>query len=220
MPLEPTLTTYGYPILYLGTILEGETFVIISAILCETGHLNVFGVMCAAFLGALSGDLLCFQLGRFGGERFLRKRSYWQRRVDKASRLLERHQDLIVFSYRFFYGLRAAIPFLIGITDYSFLRFLLISSAGALAWSVTITVAGLIFGKALLHFMGHMQNTQLLIIGGLGILGLIFWGLYHFRDQRSEDPATPDSFAATGRRQKSDGRGQMAEVGWQRSEDR
>lgn len=197
MIIESIIATYSYPILYVGTIIEGETFVIISAILCQTDHLKVFGVVCTAFLGALSGDLICFQLGRFGGGKLLRKGSYWQRRADKATHLLERHQGLIIFSYRFFYGLRAVIPFMIGVTDYSFLRFIFISSAGALAWSITITAAGLIFGKALLHYMGHMQNTQLLIIGGLGILGLIFWGVYHFKGQKSDD-----------RRQMTDERGQ------------
>jgi membrane protein DedA with SNARE-associated domain len=105
MTFEPALNAYGYPLLYLGTILEGETFVIISAILCQTGHLKVVWVVCAAFFGALSGDLFCFQMGRIGGGKLLKKESRWQRRADKASRLLKQHQTLVVFSYRFLYGL-------------------------------------------------------------------------------------------------------------------
>jgi membrane protein DedA with SNARE-associated domain len=65
MTLEPVLTTYGYPLLYLGTILEGETFVIISAVLCQAGQLKAIAVVCTAFLGALSGDLFCFQMGHW-----------------------------------------------------------------------------------------------------------------------------------------------------------
>lgn len=181
MTLEPVLTAYGYPILYLGTILEGETFVVISAVLCRTGHMETVWVICTAFLGALSGDLFCFQMGRYGVEKYLEKGSRWQRRVDKASRLLERNQNLVIFSYRFFYGLRAVIPFLIGATDYNFRRFILLSSAGAMVWSITVTFAGLVCGKALLLFIADMKNYQLWVIGALGILGILFGAIYHFK---------------------------------------
>ena len=183
MTLEPALNAYGYPILYLGTILEGETFVIISAILCQTGHLKVTWVFCAAFLGALSSDLFCFQMGRIGGGKFLKKGSRWQRRADKASRLLKRHQNLVVFSYRFFYGLRAVIPFLIGVTGFSFRRFILLSSAGTAVWSITVTAAGIFCGKALLLFMTDIKTYRLWGIGGLRMVGIVFWAIRHFKQR-------------------------------------
>jgi membrane protein DedA with SNARE-associated domain len=185
MTFEPALNAYGYPLLYLGTILEGETFVIISAILCQTGHLKVVWVVCAAFFGALSGDLFCFQMGRIGGGKLLKKESRWQWRADKASRLLKQHQTLVVFSYRFLYGLRAVIPFLIGATGYSFRRFILLSSAGALVWSITVTAAGLAGGKALLFFMSAMNSYQLWFIGGLGMIGILCWGIYYFKQRKT-----------------------------------
>jgi membrane protein DedA with SNARE-associated domain len=180
MSIDPVLTAYGYPILYLGTIFEGETFVIISAVLCQTGHLDVIWVVCTAFLGALSGDLICFRIGRIGSGKYLKKGFRWQRRADKAGRLLKRYGNAVVFFYRFFYGLRAVIPFLIGVTDYSFWRFILLSSAGAFVWSITITAAGLVFGKALLPFITDMEYYLLLFIGGLGVIGLLVWAICRF----------------------------------------
>jgi membrane protein DedA with SNARE-associated domain len=159
--------------------LEGETFVIISAVLCQTAHMSVAWVIWSAFLGALTGDLLCFWIGRVGGERFLIKRSFWQSRLYKASRLLKQHQSFIVFSYRFLYGLRAVIPFLIGATGYPFGRFLLLSSAGAMTWSITVTVAGLLCGKLLLHFVANIKGYQIWFICCIGLIGLICWTVYH-----------------------------------------
>jgi membrane protein DedA with SNARE-associated domain len=183
MPLEPTLAAYGYTILYLGTILEGETFLIISAVLRQTGHLEIIWVICTAFLGVLSGDLFCFHIGRFDGGKFLKKRMHWQKPADKAYRLLQRHQSRIVFSHRFFYGLRAVIPFLIGTKECSFRRFLLLSSAGAMVWSVTLTVAGFVCGKVLLLFLADMKHYQLLFIGGFAIFGLLCWAIYHLKNR-------------------------------------
>ena len=185
MIIEPKITLYGYPILYLGTILEGETFVVISAVLCQAGHLKVIWVACTAFLGALSGDLFCFQLGRLGAGKIPRNGSHWQRRIDKASGLLERHQHLILFGYRFLYGLRAVIPFMIGVTDYSFRRFVLISSAGAAVWSIAVTAAGLLCGKALLLLMTDMKTYRIWGIVILGIIGIILWAVYRFKRRRS-----------------------------------
>jgi membrane protein DedA with SNARE-associated domain len=186
MTLEPALNAYGYPLLYLGTILEGETFVIISAILCQTGHLKVVWVVCAAFFGALSGDLFCFQMGRIGGGKLLKKESRWQWRADKASRLLKQHQTLVVFSYRFLYGLRAVIPFLIGATGYSFRRFILLSSAGALIWSITVTAAGLVFGKILLPIISDLTTYRIWVIGGFLTFGILCWAIYHFKHRHSD----------------------------------
>ena len=186
MSLEPALAAYGYPILYLGTILEGESFVVLSAVLCQTGHLATVWVVVTAFLGAISGDLLCYFGGRYGGSNWIRRRPFWQRRAARATRLLERHQNHVVFSYRFFYGLRAVIPFLIGMTNYNFARFLLLSSAGALVWSVTITMAGLVCGKFLLLFISDLQRYLLWFVGVLGILGIVFWAIYHFKQRHSD----------------------------------
>jgi membrane protein DedA with SNARE-associated domain len=179
MTLESALTAHGYSILYLGTILEGETFVIISSVLCQTGHLEFVWVVCTAFLGALTGDVVCFLMGRCGGAKFLKKGSLWRRRTAKATRLLKQNQLFIVFSYRFFYGLRAVIPFLIGVTDYSFRRFLLISSAGALVWSITITMVGITCGKIILPFLAEMKHYQILFIGAIGIIGFLVWAIFH-----------------------------------------
>ena len=181
MNLEQDLITFGYSILYLGTILEGETLVIISAVLCQTGHLEFSWVVCTSFFGALTGDLFFFVMGRFGGGKFLKKRSHWKRRAAKATRLLERHQGMIVLSYRFFYGLRAVIPFLIGVTDYSFCRFMLLSSTGAVVWSITITIVGLNCGKVILPLFAEMKHYQIWLIGAIGIIGVLAWRICHKR---------------------------------------
>ena len=186
MTLEPVITAYGYPFLYLGTILEGETFVIISAILCQSGQLKVVWVICTAFLGAMTGDLFCFQMGRFGGRKFLTKSPRRQQRLEKAAILLKRNPNLIIFSYRFFYGFRTVIPLLIGASGCSYRRFILLSSAGAAVWSITISAAGMAFGRALLLLITDIRTYQLWFIGSLGIIGIVLWGIYHFKQQRTD----------------------------------
>jgi membrane protein DedA with SNARE-associated domain len=92
--------------------------------------------------------------------------------------LLERHQSWIVLGYRFLYGLRAVIPFLIVATGYSFRRFFLLSCIGGIVWSITITLAGIAFGKDLLIVLTEMKQYQFWVLGLVGMIGIILWIVY------------------------------------------
>jgi membrane protein DedA with SNARE-associated domain len=117
-------------------------------------------------------------MGRWGGHRFLGSGNRWQHRVQKANRLLERHQSWIVLGYRFLYGLRAVIPFLIGATGYSFRRFFLLSCIGGIVWSITITLAGIAFGKIVLAVLSDIQQYQFWVLGFIGMIGILLWVIH------------------------------------------
>jgi membrane protein DedA with SNARE-associated domain len=125
-------------------------------------------------------------MGHWSAGKFLKKGSPRQRCASKAAVLLERNPNLIIFSYRFFYGFRTAIPLLIGATGCSFRRFILLSSTGAAVWSITVTAAGLVCGKALLLFMTDMKSYRLWCVGGLGIIGVVLWVIYHLKHRPSD----------------------------------
>ena len=54
--LEYLITTYGYPALFLGTFLEGETILIIAGIAAFEGMLDIHQAILTAFIGSMSGD--------------------------------------------------------------------------------------------------------------------------------------------------------------------
>jgi hypothetical protein len=101
------------------------------------------------------------------------------------------------------------IPFLIGASNYNFWRFLILSSAGAMVWSISISTAGLIFGKVVLLFIADMKHYQLWLFSGLLLLGLGLWAVYRFKHRKQK----PES-----RCQKSEDGGQMTEVRGQKWE--
>ncbi|MGD8367882.1 MAG: DedA family protein [Desulfobacterales bacterium] len=142
MSAEALLAAYGYAALYVGAIVEGESFMMAGALLAAQGILDFPGVLAAGFFGALTGDQFFFYLGRYQGSRFLRSRPGWQRRTESAVRFLERFQGLVVPGLRFFYGLRAAIPFALGMGGYRRARFLLLNTTGAVLWTAAMAAAG------------------------------------------------------------------------------
>ena len=92
MTLESFVATYGYSALLAGSLLEGETIVIIAGIMAHSGYLQLPWVIGVAFCGAFCADQFCFQVGKRRGKRFLEKRPHWELRVDKVRRFLVGYQ--------------------------------------------------------------------------------------------------------------------------------
>src|SRR5262249_34528985 len=91
--LQHILTTYGYVAVALGVLVEsmgiplpGETLLLLGAAYAGAGNLNVWGVIGAAAVGAIVGDTIGYELGKFGGRALLE-------RYGKALRLSPRHLE-------------------------------------------------------------------------------------------------------------------------------
>jgi len=136
------LTTFGYGALFVGTVIEGETFLLGAAVLAAAGVLDWPPVIASAFAGAYIGDQICFHLGRTGRRLPIPVSARWQRHLASAHRLLDRHRIKILLGYRFLYGLRSAIPFAIGAAGFRSTLFAILSGIGTLAWVAVNCLAG------------------------------------------------------------------------------
>ena len=82
--LESLITQYGYPILFIGTFLEGETVLVLGGVAAHLGYLSLDGVIACGFSGTLFGDQLYFFLGRRHGQSLLQRRPTWQKRAERV----------------------------------------------------------------------------------------------------------------------------------------
>lgn len=127
--LESLLSSYGYPILIIGTFLEGETVMILAGVAARIGYLSLDWVILCGFCGTFFGDQLYFILGRRHGKSMLARHPSWQAPASRVFKKLQRHQNLLILSFRFLYGIRTVTPFVIGMSDVSYLRFALLKGA-------------------------------------------------------------------------------------------
>ncbi|MDB4575782.1 DedA family protein [bacterium] len=179
--LESLLTTYGYPALIIGTFLEGETVMILAGVAAHLGYLSLDWVIICGFCGTVIGDQLYFFLGRRHGKSMLTKRPSWQAPAARVFRKLERHQILLILSFRFLYGIRTVTPFAIGMSDISYLRFALLNIFGAGIWAVTIALAGYYFGQAMETVLGDIKHYELELITGIVACSALVWAIYLYR---------------------------------------
>lgn len=172
MDLTKLLSTYGYLALFIGTFLEGETILILAGFAAFNGHLSLPLCILSAFAGSFAGDQTAFYIGRYN-KKFLETRlKKWECRIERVHRLLEKHQVLVLVSFRFFYGFRNITPFAVGTTNISPLRFFTLNGIGAGIWAVSFGVGGYYLGDMLERFL---QEAKWWVAGGLfGLLAAIW----------------------------------------------
>jgi membrane protein DedA with SNARE-associated domain len=174
--LQHLIETYGYAAVALGTFLEGEVILVLAGFAAYSGYLELEWVMLCAFIGSLTGDQLYFYVGRHFGARIIRKRLSWQASADRVYRLLERHQVILILSFRFLYGVRSVAPFAIGASHrVPRLRFFALNAIGAAVWAVAVAWGGYLFGKTLQLLFEDVQRYETYALIALVILGLVVW---------------------------------------------
>ena len=172
MSLSALLARYGYLTVLVGAFFEGETIVVLGGFAAHRGDLALIGVMACAFAGSLAGDQFAYFLGRKFGKRILAWRPKWQPAAERARHELERRGTFLLVSFRFYYGLRNAVPFVAGLAGVPPRRFIPLNVLGAGIWAPTISLLGFLFVKAFERFLVHARSYEAIAFAVLAIAGL------------------------------------------------
>jgi len=144
---------YGYVILYIWSILEGESGLIMAGIFSHTGHMNLYIAIFIAGLGGFTGDQIYFWIGRYNKKYVHKKLKGQRRKFALAHVLLKKHGWPIIFMQRYMYGLRTIIPISIGLTGYSATKFAFINLISAWVWAAITIVPAWYFGEEILKVL-------------------------------------------------------------------
>jgi membrane protein DedA with SNARE-associated domain len=177
--LTDYLATYGYLLLFLGTFLEGEAVLVLAGYFAFQGNLSLPGVMLTALAGSFLGDQFYFFLGRWRGKQLLDRFPVLARSTRRAMKLFEKYGSFVAVFSRYTYGLRIVLPIMLGMTNLSRQRFLVLNLLSATSWAVIFSLIGFVFGKSASLFIEDIERHEPLII--LVLLGLFaaLW-LFHF----------------------------------------
>ena len=66
--LQHLIQQYGYSLMLVGALIEGETFLIAGGIAAQQGLLHLPGLILLAFIGSFIHDVACFLIGRYAGK--------------------------------------------------------------------------------------------------------------------------------------------------------
>lgn len=159
---------YTYPIIFIGTFFEGETFVLFLGYAAQKGYLDLPLAIVMAWLGSFAGDQLWFQMGRRFGKPFLHRRPHWVLAAGQALALAEKYDVLFILTFRFMYGIRNISGFALGLSKITSTRFLVFNFIAAGIWAVIFSGAGYLFGHVSQAVLGKWAEVV-----GLSLLGCL-----------------------------------------------
>lgn len=169
----PLIQKYGYVATFVGTLLEGESLLILSGLAAHRGYLSLPVVAAVGALGGAVGDLFFFLLGRHYGSQLLERFPRFLPAADRVRGMIERHPVQTILVVRFMYGLRTAGPAVIGTTCIPLAEFAALNALGALCWSACWAGAGYVVGKAAEQLFGDLARIERELFGGVIVVMVI-----------------------------------------------
>ncbi len=180
MDLSALLHQYGYAMIFVGTLAEGETLLLLAGYFAHRGYLDLGGVILTSFVAAVCGDQLFFHLGRRHAKALLERFPRLRDKVNVALRKIEDHQVKIALSMRFLWGLRIATPVALGLTTMNARRFLWLNLLSAAVWATLISLLGFGAGRVISQLFADWHGAEKWIaIAVAVIVALVLWARWH-----------------------------------------
>jgi membrane protein DedA with SNARE-associated domain len=182
------IATYGYLAVFVGTLFEGETILLLGGFAAHRGHLSLPIVIVVAFAGSLLGDQTMFWIGHRYGKRLVKKWPNLERRVERVRPLLDRFGNVAALLFRFLYGLRNATPLAMAIGGFAPRRFVLLNAIGAAVWAVGVGTIGYLLGEAAALALPRAHRYQTFALVAILCAAAAFWIVRRLWPRRNAAP--------------------------------
>lgn len=167
-----------------GLLVPGTVMLFTVGFLAGSGSVTLWQALLMAYIGGVLGDVLSYGLGRYfqtGIPRLpvLRRHPEW---LVSGQLYFERYGMVSLAVGRFIGPLRPILPMVAGMLNMPFARFLALSLAVSVAWSIAYILPGWAAGAALRQPMGEdfwIQTAEIIIPLGLVIFAAGYACLRH-----------------------------------------
>jgi membrane-associated protein len=130
--------------------LPGDSLLFISGTVVAAASLNVHVLVLVLATAAILGDSVNYAIGRYVGPKaFSRPDSRWFRQdhLRRTQAFYDKYGGVTIIIGRFVPIIRTFAPFLAGVAQMSYPRFLAYNVVGGILWIATLVYAGYLFGN-------------------------------------------------------------------------
>jgi membrane protein DedA with SNARE-associated domain len=187
----------GYPLIVLLMAIESsfvplpsELVIPFAAHYAQThGQMTVTGVVIAGAIGSWLGATAMYWGSRWAGRPLVLRygKLFWipPAKVELAERWSSEFGNFGVFASRFIPVVRHLIGIPAGIVRLNYLTYSLYTLVGSAAWCAVLAWVGLKAGQDEALMNGELHRIVIWLLGGLAVLGVIYYFLVHRIAQRS-----------------------------------
>lgn len=130
--------------------LPGDSLLFVAGLVAAKGSLDILLLVITFLVAGIAGDVLNYWIGNHIGLRVVQQRFpaiVRKKYISRTYGFFERYGGKTIFFARFIPLLRTFAPFLAGVVSMDYRRFLVYNVAGAVTWSVVLTMAGYYLGS-------------------------------------------------------------------------
>jgi membrane-associated protein len=163
--------------------LPGDSILFIAGTVVATADLNVHVLVVALSAAAIIGDSVNYAVGHYIGPKvYHRPDSRWFRKkhLERTQAFYDRYGGVTIIIARFVPIIRTFAPFLAGVAEMSYHRFLAYNVIGGVAWITSLTYAGYLFGN-----IPWVKHNLTYIVVGIVIVSLVPAIVTYLRERRS-----------------------------------
>lgn len=138
-----------------------------GAITAKTGILNVWLLIPLLFAAAILGDNTNYFFGRYLGTKVF-TRDYWflkRQYIERTQEFYEKYGGRTLVIARFVPIVRTFAPFVAGVGDMTYRRFIGYCLGGGITWVTSLTLAGYFFGQIPIV----KNNFEIVVFGIIGV---------------------------------------------------
>lgn len=168
------VTAFLESVAFIGTIVPAGIVMFAGGALIGAGVLDVWLTLGLAFLGAIAGDALSYELGHRHADRIRN----WSpvirhaRAFSRGRQFVERYGGKSVLLARFVAPMRAVVPVVAGIARMPRFRFYLINILSAAIWAPVHVLPGVMFGASIRVAEAVTARLALLLL----LVTVVLWG--------------------------------------------
>ncbi len=183
---------HGYWALFIGAFFEGEIVLLAAGFLAHRGYLSLPSAAAVALTGTFCADQFFFLLGRLLGSKITRIRPYLATRAEQIGRGIRNHQWKVIFGFRFLYGTRIVVPFLIGAAPYPYERYVGIDAIAAVLWTCLALGIGMLLGEAVSSMLPKVIHYEIgALVAVVALVVAIKVYLWHRRRKKGTPISIP-----------------------------
>lgn len=130
--------------------LPGDSLIFAAGAISALGSLSILKLIVVIFFATLIGDNVNYHLGKFIGKKIIEKensRFIKREHIEKTQGFYDKHGGAAVILARFVPIVRTFAPFVAGVGNMKYLKFLSFSMAGSLLWVSVCSMAGFFLGS-------------------------------------------------------------------------
>lgn len=136
--------------LVITPFLPGDSLIFAAGAFAATGDLNIFVLYFGLCVAAIAGNIVNYQIGRLVGPKVFEMEKIWFLKKEylvKTQKFYDRHGGITIIITRFMPIIRTFAPFIAGVSQMSYKKFLSYNIIGGITWVTLFAFGGYAFGN-------------------------------------------------------------------------